>query len=73
VSGHAPKPETPAVRPGYSLPLPEEIPPPTPWPAGLALGVALFGWGLIASPVLLVIGALLFAVALGGWIGDLRA
>ena len=60
------------VRPGWSVPLPESIPEPTPWPPALALGIALTGWGLIASTVVLVIGLLLFAVSLGGWIGDIR-
>ena len=65
--GHEPR-----LRPGWSEPLPADIPAATPWPPALALGVALAGWGLIASPVILGIGALLFVVALGGWIGDMR-
>jgi hypothetical protein len=60
------------LKPGWSAALPEEIPRPTHWPPALALAVALFGWGLIASPIILVIGAALFVVALGGWIGELR-
>jgi hypothetical protein len=66
------KHEAHALRPGWSEALPEEIPAPTPWPPALALGVALAGWGLIASPVILAIGAVLFVVSLGGWIGDMR-
>ena len=68
MSEHAEK----KVRPGWSVPRPAIIPAPTPWPPALALGIALFGWGLIASPVVLVIGLVTFAVALGGWIGDMR-
>jgi hypothetical protein len=64
--------DTHALRPGWNAALPEEIPAPTPWPPALALGVALAGWGLIASPVILAIGALLFIASLAGWIGDLR-
>ncbi len=60
------------TRPGWSTPKPERIPRPTTWPAGLALGVALVGWGLLTSLVLLGIGTAVFIVALGGWIGDIR-
>jgi hypothetical protein len=60
------------TRPGWSVPKPARIPKPTAWPAALALAIALVGWGLITSAVLLAIGAALFVVALGGWIGDIR-
>jgi hypothetical protein len=55
-----------------SAPKPAVIPRPTTWPSALALAVALVGWGLLTSPILLGIGATLFTVALGGWIGDIR-
>jgi hypothetical protein len=64
--------EAHSLRKGWSAALPEHIPAPTPWPPALALGVALSGWGLIASPVILAIGGVLFVVSLAGWIGDLR-
>jgi hypothetical protein len=64
--------EAHSLRKGWSAALPADIPAPTPWPPALALGVALSGWGLIASPVILAIGAVLFVVSLAGWIGDLR-
>jgi hypothetical protein len=57
---------------GWSAPKPALIPKPTVWPSALALAVALLGWGLLTSTVLVAIGAILSVVALGGWIGDLR-
>ncbi len=60
------------ARPGWSVPKPAVIPRPTVWPSALALAIAMIGWGLLVSPVLLGIGAILFVVALGGWIGDMR-
>ena len=59
-------------RPGWSKARPEVIPPSTPWPAAMALGIAFFGWGLIASLVVLGVGLVLFAVSLVGWIGEIR-
>ena len=55
-----------------SVPKPAVIPRPTTWPSALALAVALIGWGLLTSVILLGIGVVVFTVALGGWIGDLR-
>jgi hypothetical protein len=51
---------------------PEIIPRPTFWPAGLAFGITFLMWGLITSPVLLVVGLAVFTVSLVGWIGELR-
>jgi hypothetical protein len=51
---------------------PAHIPRPTAWPAGLAFGIAFLLWGLVTSPVLLAVGAGVFAVCLRGWIGELR-
>jgi hypothetical protein len=48
-----------------------EMPRATPWPIVLALGLALLGAGLATSLVLSLVGALLFVLGLGGWIGDL--
>jgi hypothetical protein len=59
-------------RPGYSRPKPDTIPPPTVWPAALAVGTMCFAWGFIASPIVLAVGLAIFCVALAGWIGDMR-
>ncbi|MGO9835041.1 MAG: hypothetical protein ACLP1X_12575 [Polyangiaceae bacterium] len=59
-------------RPGWNRPRPAAIPPPSVWPAALALGTALLAWGVVASPIILVFGLVLFGVSLGGWIGEIR-
>lgn len=68
-----PNAETPAaIPPGWTkLPV-EHLPPATFWPSGLALAITFIFWGLISSWVVLGIGIGLFAVALSGWITDLR-
>lgn len=48
------------------------LPRPTFWPAGLALAITFFFWGVIASKVVLVVGIGLFAASLAGWIRDIR-
>lgn len=50
----------------------EHLPHPTYFPAGMAMGVAFFFWGLITSCVILAVGICLFIAALAGWITDLR-
>lgn len=46
-------------------------PAPTVWPSALAAGVTLAAAGVVTSWVLIVAGALLAVVALGGWILDM--
>ncbi|MGH7995191.1 MAG: hypothetical protein ACREFX_02450 [Opitutaceae bacterium] len=48
------------------------LPRPTFWPAGASLGITFVFWGLIASPVVLLVGVGLFAASLAGWIKDIR-
>src|SRR3954454_10360938 len=60
------------LHPGWSPARPEHIPRPTYWPAALAFGITLFIWGLITTPLLSAPGLVLFAVALAGWIGEMR-
>jgi hypothetical protein len=48
------------------------MPHPTYFPAGMAMGVAFFFWGLITSWVILAVGSGLFIAALAGWITDIR-
>jgi hypothetical protein len=48
-----------------------ELPSPTAWPIVLALGITLFGAGLATSLALVVVGAGLSAIGLGGWIAQL--
>jgi hypothetical protein len=64
--------EQPRERPDW-IPLdPQPGPRATAWPAGLASGVTLLLWGLITSPVLIVVGGLVFGTSLLGWIGEMR-
>ncbi len=72
-----PAPAAPAATPstrreGWSTPKPDRIPRSTAWPAGLAMGITFFGWGLITSPIVLGIGLAVFLVSLAGWIGEIR-
>jgi hypothetical protein len=48
-----------------------EVPQATAWPVVLALGIALFGVGFVTNPVFLIVGVVLFAFGLGGWIRQL--
>ena len=66
-------PETPG-QPGsdwIELP-PEPMPNPTYWPMVLALGIMLLAWGLVTSIFISGVGILVFAIALTGWIGEIR-
>jgi hypothetical protein len=64
-------PHRPSAPPGWNASLPELIPHPTTSPALFAFGVTLFGWGLIASPLLVLIGGALTFYALLHWIGEI--
>jgi hypothetical protein len=55
----------------YVLP-PEAPPRPTYWPAVLALGIVFLLWGVAATFLISGVGLVLCALALAGWIGDLR-
>jgi hypothetical protein len=59
-------------RAGWNKPKPDLIPRSTAWPAALALGITFLAWGIITSPVVLGVGLLLFAIALAGWIVEIR-
>jgi hypothetical protein len=48
------------------------LPRATAWPVAMAGGITLTGWGLIASPVMLVAGGVLVVCSLVGWIGEIR-
>jgi len=75
-SGPAPAPVHPPapvnIPPGWSRLDHIELPQPTYWPSVLALGITFLAWGLVTTWLITVIGLILFAVALAGWIGDLR-
>ena len=50
----------------------EQLPRPTYFPAGLAMGTTFIAWGLITSLVVFLVGVGLFIAALAGWITELR-
>jgi Flp pilus assembly protein TadB len=61
------------LHPGWNRAQPEHIPRPTYWPAALALGITLLLWGLVSTPLLVLAGLVVFALALRGWIQQMRA
>jgi hypothetical protein len=60
------------VKEGWNKARPEHIPPPTVWPAALALAVSFFAWGFVTSPIVLAMGLTLFTISLAGWIREIR-
>lgn len=54
---------------GWSVPR-DHLPAPTYWPVLLGLAVTFIGFGLINHYLIIIIGFILFAVSLTGWIGD---
>jgi hypothetical protein len=57
--------------PGWKRPLPEHLPRRTYWPAVLAVAVTLALLGPVTLLPVTAVGAVLGAVALIGWIGDM--
>ena len=57
---------------GWNAPKPDTVPRPMWWPASTALGITLGAWGLLTSPIILIIGVGLLGVSLGAWIGEMR-
>jgi hypothetical protein len=55
----------------WAEPRHEQAPAPSYAPFLLALGITMAFWGLATSPVMLVAGLLVFAVALALWIRDI--
>jgi hypothetical protein len=51
---------------------PAIIPEPTLWPSALALGATFMLWGLASSLIISGVGVVLFALALTGWISNIR-
>jgi fatty acid desaturase len=59
-------------KPGWTRPRPETLARATWWPAALAFGATLFVWGLLISLVIVVIGVVVCAMSLAGWIAEIR-
>ncbi len=64
--------DPPAPSSEWHKPPEEHLPKPTAWPATLALAITFLLWGLASSLIISGVGAIVFAVALTGWIGDIR-
>lgn len=62
----------PAEPGGWSKPQGLHIPEPTYMPLVMALGIMCLLWGIVTTAFLSLVGAILFVVAISGWIGELR-
>ena len=51
---------------------PQKLPRPTYWPFFLALGLAFLIWGLLVGWIISIAGLVITAVAIIGWITELR-
>ncbi len=75
ISGDAAEDQGPATRQfpeGWGKPQPDKLAHPTYWPVVLALGIAFIFWGPVTTLFISGVGLVLFAIALAGWIGELR-
>jgi hypothetical protein len=63
---------SPELRPGWLGPAVETLPRPTYWPVALALGVVFALGGIVTAYPVSLVGVLLIATAIAGWIGELR-
>ncbi|HUA36170.1 MAG TPA: hypothetical protein VMA09_21360 [Candidatus Binataceae bacterium] len=55
----------------WNIPQPAKLPNPTFWPAAMALGINFAFFGVVTSWAFTIVGAGLFALSLGKWIGEL--
>ena len=60
------------IKPGWNLPLPQDLPHPTYMPAVFALGIIFLLWGIVSSFIVSLVGAVLIGIALTGWLGAIR-
>jgi hypothetical protein len=66
------KPAPPEAPVGWTILPPEKLPEPSIWPATVALAITFLVWGLVTSLIITGVGLALFAVAMAGWIRDIR-
>jgi hypothetical protein len=59
------------LTPGWSIPRPASLPKPTYTPAVFALGIIFLAFGIVTSYYITDVGAVLFAIGLSKWIGEL--
>jgi hypothetical protein len=55
----------------WSAPMPEAIPAPTYWPAVVAFGCALAGFGVLTSYIFSILGGIILIVSIANWIGEM--
>ena len=60
------------LHPGWTLPRPDKLPASTYNPVIFALGIVLLALGIVSSYYVGIVGAILFVVGLGKWIGELK-
>jgi hypothetical protein len=69
------KTETPAAeatdKSDWNVPKPDVVPRATYAPAALAFGITFFFWGLVTSPVVLLVGLVIMAVSLRDWVREM--
>ncbi|HUZ47564.1 MAG TPA: hypothetical protein VMW54_13085 [Terriglobia bacterium] len=56
----------------WSKPQGMHIPDPTYMPVVLAVGMVCMLWGILTTYLITLVGVVLFAVGISGWIGELR-
>jgi hypothetical protein len=62
----------PELNQGWTRPTMDTLPRPTYWPVTLALGVVLALGGIATAYAVSLVGVGLIAVAIAGWVGELR-
>jgi len=62
----------PLDRADFNAARPVTIPRPTPWPIAMAFGITFFAAGFLTSAIVLGVGVAVFAIALAGWISEIR-
>lgn len=55
----------------WVVPEPAVVPEPTVWPAVLAFGITLCGFGVLTSLLISLVGAGIFLLAATRWIGEM--
>lgn len=60
------------TREGWVPPRPARVPRDTYAPAAAALGITFVFWGVVTTPIISVVGVVVFGLALAAWIREAR-
>jgi hypothetical protein len=71
-AGQGSRASDPELPPGWTRPTLDNLPRPTYWPATLAVGVVFALGGIVTSYLVSLVGVALVAIAIAGWVGELR-